>query len=256
MTDSPIERYLDQLFIQLRANPPRDARSLLAETEAHLRDAAEEAQRNGLERTEAERAAVEGFGDPHRLAFTDRDRTRTALVIRIAVSAWWLGAIGAVAVGVSGVIAGLMRLVGASTTFIAGTRSTANLPAADCSRWLAGDPHAHSCAQAALSDWTWEVIVYRIALGVLGALALAALAMARRRSMRLRMWSPLPDAVVDTIGATVFGIAGVWLTGLGIDAVIVGGARGAGFWLSAAPVALAAGVIFGYRFVHDLDPTT
>jgi len=74
--------------------------------------------------------------------------------------------------------------------------------------------------------------------------------------LRLATGPPLPDAVVDTIGTTIFGIADVWLTGLGGDAVIVGGARGTGLWLSAAPVALVAGLMFENRLVHDLEPAT
>lgn len=256
MSDSPIERYLDGLFVEVRTNSPRDAQSLLSETEAHLRDAADEAERTGLPRVEAEVLAVERFGEPGVIAAFDRNRTATHIVGRVALSAWALGCVGAVAVGVSGIVAGLMRLAGASTTFIAGNRSTTNLSPADCARWLAGDPHAHTCAQAALSDWTWEIIGYRIAFGVLGALALAALSLARRRSLRFRTWSPLPETVLDTIGTTIFGIAAVWLVGLvGVDAWIVGGGRGVGFWLSAAPVALVGAVVFGLRLVRDLEPT-
>jgi hypothetical protein len=115
-------------------------------------------------------------------------------------------------------------------------------------------PHAHSCAQAALSDWTSEIIGYRVALGILGALALVALSITRRRSLRLRAWSPLPDVVVDTIATTIFGVAGLWLTGLGIDALGFQNGHGAGFWLSGAPVALAAAVVFGRRVTQDMEP--
>ena len=256
MTDSPIERYLDKLFVELRANNPRDARSLLSETEAHLRDAADEAERSGLDREHAEQSAVERFGDVGLIAASDRDRTATHVAVRIALSGWWLGCVGAIAVGVSGLIAGLMRLAGASTTFIAGSRATTNLTASDCANWLAGYPHAHSCAEAALNDWAAEIVGYRIAFGILGALALTALTLARRRSPRIRGWSPLPVTITNTIATTVFSIAALWLAGLGIDTLILSDAHGAGFWLSAAPVALIAAVIFGVRLLHDMTPTT
>jgi len=42
MNDGPIETYLDRLFVELRQSRPRDARWILAEAEAHLRDAANE----------------------------------------------------------------------------------------------------------------------------------------------------------------------------------------------------------------------
>ena len=88
-----------------------------------------------------------------------------------------------------------------------------NLRRSDCARWLSGTPRLQSCAQAALDDW----------------------------------------AVVDTIPTTLFGIAGLWLAGLGIDALIVSSGHGAGQWLSAAPVALAAGLVFGLRLVRDVS---
>ncbi len=84
-----------------------------------------------------------------------------------------------------------------------------------------------------------------------GALALGLLVIARRR---LRLWKPLPVTVVDTVATTLFAAAGLWLTGLGIDALIVSSGHGAGQWLSAAPVALTGGLVFGLRLVKDLSP--
>ena len=43
MKDGPIDDYLDKLFVELRQSSPRDARSMLNEAEAHLRDSADEA---------------------------------------------------------------------------------------------------------------------------------------------------------------------------------------------------------------------
>ncbi|MGI9080234.1 MAG: hypothetical protein ACR2GF_05375 [Acidimicrobiales bacterium] len=77
---------------------------------------------------------------------------------------------------------------------------------------------------------------------------------ARRRWSQARGWAPLPATVVDTIATTLFGIGGVWLAGLGIDALIVRSGHGAGQWLSAAPVALAVGLLFGLRLVRDVSP--
>lgn len=252
MTDSPIERYLDDLFVELRRTSPRDARYLLSEAETHLRDAAEEANRNGLSQADAELAAVGRFGGAHQSAAEDRNRGRTPLVRGLLVSAWSLGALGAIAVGVSGLVAGIMRLAGASNQFIAGGQSTANLSPSDCARWLSGYPHAHSCAQAALGDWAWETVGYRIAFGVLGLVAIGLLVVARRRWFRTRLWAALPATVVDTVAATLFGISGIWLAGLGIDALVVSSGHGAGQWLSAAPVALAAGLLFGLRLMREV----
>ena len=256
MTDSPIEQYLDALFVELRRTAPRDARSLLSETESHLRDAAAEAQRAGLSPAEAETDAVRRYGGARPMVVADRHRGRSSLARGVVASAWSLGALGAIAVGVSGLLAGVMRLAGASNGFLAGSQSTAHLSSSDCARWLSGYPHAQSCAQAALDDWAWETVAYRIAFGVLGLLALGLLVTARRRWPQARAWPALPATVVDTIATTVFGASGVWLAGLGIDALIVNSGHGAGQWLSAAPVALVAGLVFGFRLLRDVSPAS
>jgi hypothetical protein len=252
VTDGAIDRYLDELFVELRRSAPRDARSLLSETESHLRDTADASVLAGMAREDAEVDAVTRFGAASQLAARDRRRSRPELVRGIAVSGWALGSIGAVAVGISGIVAGVMRLAGASNAFIAGNQSTSHLGAADCARWLAGYPHAATCAQAALDDWAWETVGYRIALGVLGLAALGVLLVARRRWSAARAWMPLPNTVVDTVSTTVFLGAGVWLAGLGVDALVVRSGHGAGMWLSAAPVALAVGAVSGLRLVRDL----
>ena len=208
-----------------------------------------------MAREEAEADAVARFGGASQIAARDRHRSLGDVVRGITVSACTLGAFGAVAVGISGIIAGLMRLAGASNVFIAGDQSTSHLGAADCARWLAGYPHAQTCAQAALADWAWETVGYRIALGVLGLAALGVLVVARRRWSPARGWAPLPSTVVDTIATTVFLGAGIWLGGLGIDALVVRSGHGAGMWLSAAPVALAAAVLSGLRLLRDVTQT-
>jgi hypothetical protein len=252
MSASPIDAYLDELFRHVRDLEPAEARRLLSETEAHLRDAADDAERGGMSRDDAERRAVERFGAAGRIARAERWSSGGTLAPRVVVSAWQVGAIGAVAIGVSGLIAGVMYLLGASDSFLAGGESTSHLSAADCSRWLAIYPHAPSCAVAALRDWTAETIYYRVGVGVVGVLALLALVVVRHRWTRARQVAPLPNLVVDSVATTCFVIAGVWLAGLGADALIVSSGRGAGGWLSAAPVSLAVGLAFAFRLRRDL----
>ena len=78
--------------------------------------------------------------------------------------------------------------------------------------------------------------------------------LARRRWPRTVGWASLPAIVVDTIATTVLAVSGVWLAGYGIDALIVSSGHGAGQWLSAAPVALTAALVFGLRLVRDISP--
>lgn len=256
MTDSPIENYLDDLFVEVRRTSPRDARSLLSEIEAHLHDAADEARRDGMSAAGAEAEAVRRLGDARLIASDDRRRGRTEVLRAAVVSAWCLGAIGAIAVGVSGLLAGAMRAVGASNRFLVGGRSTAHLNPADCVRWLQGYPHARTCAEAATNDWAWETVGYRIALGVLGVMALGVFLFLRRRARAARRWSLLPAVVTDAVATTVFGVAGLWLGGLGADAVVVSSGAGAGQWLCAAPVALLVGSIFGLRLFRDVEASS
>jgi hypothetical protein len=252
VNDSPVERYLDDLFDNLRAAPSRDARSLLAEAEAHLHDLVADGQREGMTPAVAEADAVSRFGEARLLAHRDRDRLHSGLATRIAITAWALASIGAIAVGVSGLLAGLLRLAGVSTTFLVGPAPYMTLSRSDCTRWLANYPHARSCAQAASADWAWETVAYRIVVGALGLAMLGALLLVQRHRPQLRR-ARLPLVVVDTIGVIAFIGSGVWLAAMGIDALAVSSGHGAGQWLSAAPVALACGAVFGIRLVRQIE---
>ncbi len=252
MNDGPIEGYLDNLFAQLRRSAPRDARSMLNEAEAHLRDAAEEGVRAGKSPEDAEAEAVRRFGEARLVAAADRARGRLWVARGTSMSAWWLGAWGAVAVGASGVLAGALRLAGATNQSLAGPWPRSGTTASDCARWVGMYPHAGSCARAALADWANEIVAYRLALGIIGLAALACLWLARRHWLPAHRWAPLPPTVVDTIATTVFGMSGVWLAGLGVDAWAVSAGDGSGQWLSAAPVALVAAAVFGARLLRDL----
>jgi len=126
------------------------------------------------------------------------------------------------------------------------------LSAADCARWLAGDPGAVSCHDAAVADWVDEVVGYRLVLGMFGVLALVVLLLLRRRWLPRGRWVMLPATVGDTLAVTLFAIGGLWAVLLGVDAVVVNSGNGSGQWFSAVPVALAALAVFSVRLIHDL----
>lgn len=252
--DSPIEGYLDHLVAGLSGVSPRELRHLLAETEAHLRDDAEQATAAGKTQWQAEVDAVNRFGPVQAIVAATHARLVLPvgeLARRVFTTALLLGGIGAVAVGVSGLLAAVIRLVG-------GTRALVDVPAgqvlsaSDCARWLAADPGAHSCRDAALSDWAAETVGYRIALGVLGALVLMAVRVLRRHGSSPSRGATLPPVVSDTIAVTAFGATGCWTLGLGLDAIVGASAHGSGQWLSAATVALTAAAVFAGRLVRDL----
>jgi hypothetical protein len=172
------------------------------------------------------------------------------VIRQIAVSALLLGGIGAVAVGLSGILAAAIGAVAGTRTLVDVAPGQA-LSASDCARWLAGDP-VGSCRDAAVADWAAETVVYRIAAGVLGVVCLLVYVGLRRRGMRNGRWVALPTAVTDTIAVTLFAAAGLGTLGLGVEAIAGSSGHGSGQWLSAAPVALAATAVFGLRLLRDL----
>lgn len=241
-TDSPIDDYLDQLVTVMSTHPPRRMRRLLAEAETHLRDDAEVAQGRGLPGDEAERQAVIRFGSAGAIAAADRACRVTPwgmLLRQILGSTLLLGGLGAVAVGVSGLLAGLLRLI-ADARFLAGPVPGRALAVSDCAQWLGIDPSAGSCQAAATADWANETVYHRIALGVLGVIALLLFRWLTRGAPRRLALSTLNHMVSDTVAATLFAAAGILTLGLAVDTVAVASGNGAGQWLSAAPVAFAA----------------
>ncbi len=250
--DSPIENYLDQLVVQLWDGSPtaaRPGRHLLWETEAHLRDAAQAAIDAGASPHDAETAAVVRFGSADALARAElalRPLPVRVVIGQVAVTAWLLAGVGAVAVGLAGGVAALIRWFGGDSALVTVGQGQV-LAATDCARWLAGNPAARSCRDAAIADWAAETVAYRVALGLLGVLALVSLAwIARRRRIAS---SP---TLLDAVGTTLFVLAAAVTLGRGIDSWVVAHGSGSGQWLSAAPVAMAASVVFGRRLLDDL----
>jgi HAAS domain-containing protein len=250
----PIEAYLDELVRSMSTRRPRELRYLIAEAEAHLRDDAERGVAAGLSIHQAEAEAVARFGPARDVVAAEQRRLATPLTVvarASLASALFLGAIGALAIGLSGLIALIVRA-------IAGSRALVDvgpgrvLSASDCARWLNADSGARSCRDAAVADWVTEIVGYRLLMGVLGVVALAVFVVLRRRWIGRGRWATLPAAVTDTIAVTLFGAAGVWTLGMGISAIANASGRGSGQWLSAAPVALGAAAVFAVRLIRDL----
>jgi hypothetical protein len=248
--DGPIDAYLDQLLGEPSTRRPRELRRLLAEAEAHLRDDAAAAESEGASPAEAERLAVARFGSSHDLAAADAARLRplSAVVRQCLVSGLLLGGIGGLAVGASGLVAAVIREVAGSRALV-DVGSGQLLSAKDCTRWLALDPAAQTCHQAAVTDWADETVFYRLALGLVGALCVLAYYWFRRRASAGEV---LPTAVTDTLAVALFGAAALGTLVLGLNAMLTSSGHGSGQWLSATPVALALAVVFGTRLLEDL----
>ena len=159
-----------------------------------------------------------------------------------------LGAVGLVAIGMSGVLAAAAgTAVGKS--WVAGDPPSVRYSAARCADFLEYEPHARSCELAATEHHFVEVVDYRIAAGLVGAFTLGACVLLSRRRPSLFRSDRLPVAFDATVAAILFGAAAAWLLGYGLDQQRLG-YDGAGLYLSGGVVALAATALAGSRFVR------
>jgi len=264
VTDDLIERYLDRLLTQLRGSA-HDVRRILSETEEHLRDAASELMAAGASDEEAQHQAIARFGDPRTVA--RRFSTGLAPIPPVAVAAELaraavlLGAVGLVAIGLSGALAELLgRMFGAS--FVAGDLPGITYTPQRCADFLEYFPDAGSCAQAAALHHWGEVVEYRVAAGVLGLLVLGASTLWRRRRQEAQYVGVLPDGFSATVATSLYGVAAAILALQSLESFMVARGAGNGQWLSGAIVAFAMAVVYGtslYRTVlarAPLGPST
>ena len=254
-----IEEFLDRLFVACRGAPPRAARHLLAEAEAHLCDLASQARQEGAAPDEAERTALARFGSAEALARADAASQVVPVTVLwrpLVATALLLGGLGGLAMGLSALITAIMGAV-AGSTFIVNITHHTYLAPSDCARWLAQNHATHSCYQAALDDRSSEVVTYRAVLGILGVAALVLYRHLRHRWSTRGVIFYLPRPPVDAVAFVAFAGTGIWLTGLGIDQIIVASGSGAGQGLGTAPGLLVIGAVFGWRLLNDLrQPAT
>jgi hypothetical protein len=247
--DGPVERLLDELFDGL-AGTGRDGRRALAEAEDHLRSAVADGVAAGLSPDRAEREAVDRFGSAARVAGELRAvRRGPGAWLRPAfVGCWLAGGVGLLAVGASGLIAEAFgRLYGAG--FVAGDAPGVTYTPDRCADYFEYFPHAASCADAAAQHHWGEVVMSRVAVGVLGALALLVLWLLRRGTgLGGAAWKP-PRGTVLLPMAGLFGLAGLGLLALGLlqlasgDRGMVGANLSAGVASTAAALVADAGLL-------------
>lgn len=238
----PIEEYLDLLYARLRTSP-RQARRVLAEAEDHLREAVAEGLSAGMTEREAQEAAISSFGSVHAVARAHDARLRRfpglAVLGDLVRSAWMLAGVGLLAIGISGLVAQVMNAA-FGPRFVGAIPGGARITAAACRPWLADNPGAHTCTQAAILETSGDAVRLRLLAGIAGLVLLAAYHLARRR------WpaAVLPDGFVPTVAVSLFGLAGLGLAWLAANQGVAGVSSGPGFYLSGAIVSLGAAAVY------------
>ena len=238
----PVEEYLDLLYTRLHTSP-RQARRVLAEAEDHLREAVADGLSAGMTEREAQEAAISSFGSVRAVVRAHDARLRRfpalAVLGDLVMSAWMLAGIGLLAIGLSGLVAQAMNAA-FGPRFVGAIPGAARLTAATCRSWLADNPGAHNCAQAAILETSGDAVRLRLLAGIAGLVLLVACHLARR------YWSAamLPDGFVPTVAVSLFGLAGLGLAWLAANQGVMGVSAGPGFYLSGAIVSLAVAAVY------------
>jgi hypothetical protein len=247
-----VEDYLDQLLLSL-SGPPRYVRHTLAEVEEHLHDAVAEELAAGRTQADAEQAAVARLGEVH--AITGRtarfSRPTAAMVRRTALAGSLIGGVALVAYAAS---AGLSWALAAwrGGEFVTAPFPPGSYTAADCARWLAGDPGTRSCVTAMTRDHVGDIILQGAAAGVLGLLALAAFWFLRGRWQDRGTLVALPVGSAEAIGAILALLVAVAGAGQAIDVERVRHGQGAGQLISIAIAAACAAAFFAIRLRRNV----
>jgi hypothetical protein len=250
----PVEDYLDTLLLTLSASP-REVRRTLAEVEAHLHDAVAEEMAAGRSQADAEAAAVARMGAVHEVAGRPAgfSAPTAALMRRTALAGSLIGGVALVALGVSGAVAWALAGVRGGT-FLVAPFPPGSYTSADCAHWLAGDPGAHSCVAAMMSDHVGDVILDSFAGGVVGLLVLAAHWWMRRRWQDRGTLTALPVGSAEAVGAILALLVAVITLGRGVNTELVQLGQGAGQMFAMAAGALAAAVFFAVRLYRLARP--
>ncbi|MDP9295967.1 MAG: hypothetical protein M3O88_04635 [Actinomycetota bacterium] len=164
------------------------------------------------------------------------------LLLELASVLTRLAAIGFLAIGLSGLLAGLFGAL-FGETFVAGDAPGVTYTQARCADYFEYQPGSRTCEQAATLHHYGEVVDYRVAAGILGLLVLAGYLLAHRRG-----WTAtpnLPQGFAATIGVGVFGLAAAGLLLQSLNQFVLGETAGVGGYLSGGVVSLVVACGFG-----------
>jgi hypothetical protein len=173
-------------------------------------------------------------------------------IVGVGVALMRLAGIGLVAIGLSGILAlAGGRLFGKA--FVSGDPPDLTYTADRCADFLEYFPHAATCAAAATAHHFDEVVSYRIAAGLLGMVILGLDRFLVPSSLHERA-ARVPPEIVETAGATAFGLAAAALLALGLSQLVFS-TNGAGAYLSGGLVAAPFAAFYVLRLVKIIGST-
>jgi hypothetical protein len=249
----PIDAYIEALARRLHV-PAIESHRTLLEIEDHLRDSASELTDQGLEPFAAQREALARFGTVTYVAGGLNGHTSRSSLVTIVRAL--LGTAAQLVATVFVVIgAGALVAVAASLTFspqaVFGLPIDAVAGMHRCTHWLALEPGAATCQQAATLEAARDTPATLGALGIIGVLVLAVTLLLRRRGT-FRPAS-IPPTLAPAIATSVFTVVAVALFFLGQANAVIEHSWGQGVWYSESACALIAAVISGILLLRVIN---
>ncbi len=175
-----------------------------------------------------------------------------AAVVELSLAITRLAIVGLIAIGISGVAAGIFGSA-FGRSFVAGDPPGVTNTAERCGEYFEYSPGATTCEEAATWHHYGEIVRYRVGAGVLGAILLAVYGLARRRRRRLRGdRAILPPGFEATIGTAMYAAAAAYLMGSSVDGAALHETAGIGGSLSGGIVASIIAIVYGISLYRVL----
>jgi hypothetical protein len=243
MSGDPIDAYIEALARRLVGSTIQVHRTLL-EVEDHLRESQSALMAAGADADAAANEAVAQFGSVSAVASGLNGHPGAAMgwarargLLGIAAQ---LGAAVFIVAAVGGGLAAAVAEIG-STQAVYGSPSRLVPSAANCAHWLAVQPTAVGCRQAATFEAASDLTMALGALGIIGLIVLAVVwGLKRVRLLPTNVVSPVLAPAVATVG---FLATGAVLLTFSLDNALVMQTWGSGLWLCEAICAFVAAFV-------------
>lgn len=246
-----IDAYIEALAGRLAGSTIEVHRKLL-EVEDHLRESAA-AIGDSADAASAEREAIARFGTVGSVARGLNGRpgpvSTWATVRALAGTAAQLGAALLIVAAAGAAVAAAASAV-LTRQAVYGLPSNAVPSAANCAHWLAVQPSATGCREAAAFESASDLTMILGALGVIGLLVLAVVWLLRRvGAIPSHTVSPVLGPAVATCG---FAATGLVLLIFSVTYAVIAQTWGRGLWISEAACMFAAAAVSAAVWVRAI----